>query len=101
MNDEPGPQRPTFKRRILDWLFPPQPYISLYRLESLPWMRDLVFSDMTFVLCWRDRLRVLVSGRVCARSVTAVSAEAERTDTETVVWVAPPECCDRDCRPPE
>lgn len=98
MNDELD-YRPSLRRRIVMWLFPPAPPIHLNHLESLPWMRDLMFQDTTLYLSWRDRLRVLVSGRVCYRSVTAVSADIERTDTETAVWIAPPECVD-DCRSP-
>lgn len=101
MDGEPEPRRPGLGRRVINWLFPPQPYINLYYLESLPWMRDLMFQDTTLVLGWKDRLRVLVSGRVCYRSVTAVSAEVERTDTKIAIWVAPPEYCERDRRPPD
>lgn len=90
MNGERQTLQRSLRQRILDRLFPPAPHISLEHLESLPWMRNLVFQDVTAYLSWPDRLRVLVSGKIAYKSVTAVSTEVERTDTEIAVWVAPP-----------
>ena len=81
-------QTPTLRERLMRRLFPVQPLHAPDQSEAFPsWIRTEVY----ILTDWKDRLRLLVSGRFRVTIFTELEADPGATRTKTVFWVAQPE----------
>lgn len=71
-------------QRMLARLFPAPPWLVPEQPHGVTTTTDVVFS-------WADRLRVLVSGHICVRSVVDVEHDVGRVQrTRTIAYVVAP-----------
>lgn len=78
----------TFLERFIDKLFP-ESYLSVPEdLEGVP----IPFLKTTTTICldWKDRLRVLLSGRLCVKSQIKTEVICRTAGTWSVTYVLPP-----------
>lgn len=80
--------RPSRRERLRRRLFPRRPEPSF---DPMPeWAIDGIHVRMTLFLPWRDRLRVLVSGRVAVVELIHCERFAGKTASEASVFPLPP-----------
>jgi hypothetical protein len=95
MNDEQNFSeltiRPNFLVRVGRWLFPNHAYEwSDKRMEFFgehPWV---IHTDTYIYLDWKDRLRILVSGRMLLRASSRTSLNPGQAQTISRAIVLPP-----------
>ena len=79
--------RPLWKR-LLSRLFPMRQPTIPDDLEG--WAPSYMQTHVVAVLDWRDRLRVLVSGRIHVQTNTKTDVNVERMQSWSAVYVEPP-----------
>lgn len=81
-------QTPTLRERLMRRLFPARHLAAPDQTEEFPaWMRHEIY----ILADWKDRLRLLVSGRARATLFVELEIDPGATRTKTTFWVAPPE----------
>lgn len=75
-------------RRLLRRLFPAE---HLHPTDPLPeWSVGEMFTETIIKLCWRDRLRVLISGKACVQTRTLSSVDPGCVESRGLFYVLPP-----------
>lgn len=95
MNENHGFEQLSAKRtlvqRVLSKLFPAP---ALPDMGDCPaeqgWAQGYLQTNHNVHLDWKDRLRVLVSGRVRSVIYQRTDVHVDRVQVQAVVWVAPP-----------
>jgi hypothetical protein len=78
----------TLMQRLLRRLFPSQ---HLPPIDPIPeWARGESLTQVRVRVDWRDRLRLLVSGRACIDVRLMSSADHRRAESRAAFYVAPP-----------
>lgn len=81
--------RPTRRERLWSWLGFGVAHLSPPE-DSERWANSYITNVVTTHLDWRDRLRVLVSGKVRVKSFIKTDVYVERSEAESVFGVLPP-----------
>ena len=74
--------------RLLVRMFPAASLAIPEDLEG--WAPSYMQTHVVVCLDWRDRLRVLVSGRLHVQTNTKTDVHVERMASTSAVWVEPP-----------
>jgi hypothetical protein len=86
--------RPPWTWRLGRRFFPmPKPF-SFTRMEEYPWATDCITVNTTLAVSWRDRLRVLISGRFHQRHLIYCETMPGRLETIATSWVEMPKVMD-------
>jgi hypothetical protein len=87
--------RPTIGERITRMLFPPRNLLPLEEVEEAALLRagfapGELMTDTHIGLDWKDRLRVLVSGKLRVRTRTATDVIVNKMQSRSVTYVPAP-----------
>jgi hypothetical protein len=93
MNENTGgafyaPDSRNWWQRLLGRMFPAKLAPRLEDKEG--WAPGYMITEVVARLDWRDRLRVLVSGKVHVSTSTRTDVNVSKVHSETAVWIDAP-----------